>query len=177
LALGDSEEAKSLRLYLGIPETARQVDTVLADGAKADSSSVILASNVAGGSVITSVVSHVRTNNADISNSLLVNVTAKNIRAHNCVVYNVVDDSEEGLILPDGSVFTNVFIPASSSKDEHTKLIMTSTTTTCGGKVFKQKLSQNPYSFNDVYKLNADTDVTQAYATAKEAHETAAAKL
>jgi len=177
LALGDSEEAKSLRLYLGIPETARQVDTVLADGAKADSSSVILASNVGGGSVTTSVVSNVRTNNADISNSLLVNVTAKNIRAHNCVVYNVVDDSEEGLILPDGSVFTNVFIPASSSKDEHTKLIMTSTTTTCGGKVFKQKLSQNPYSFNDVYKLNADTDVTRAYATAKEAHEAAAAKL
>ena len=35
---------------------------------------------------------------------------------------------------------------------------MTSTTTTCGGKVFKTRLAQNPHSFNDVYKLNADID-------------------
>ena len=177
LALGDSEEAQSLRLYLGIPEDTRRVDSALADDVKTDLSSVVLASKIASGHLASSVVSHVRTKNADISNSLLVNVTAKNIRAHNCVVYNVVDESEEGLILPDGAVFTNVFIPASTADGEHTKLVMTSTTTTCGGKVFKNKLTQNPYSFNDVYKLNADTDVVRAYATAKAAHDAAAANM
>jgi hypothetical protein len=177
LALGDSEEAQSLRLYLGIPEDTRRVDSALADDVKTDLSSVVLASKIASGHLASSVVSHVRTKNADISNSLLVNVTAKNIRAHNCVVYNVVDESEEGLILPDGAVFTNVFIPASTADGEHTKLVMTSTTTTCGGKVFKNKLTQNPYSFNDVYKLNAGTDVVRAYATAKAAHDAAAASM
>ena len=177
LALGDSEEARSLRVYLGIPEDTRRVDSALADDVKTDLSSVVLASKIASGHLASSVVSHVRTKNADISNSLLVNVTAKNIRAHNCVVYNVVDESEEGLILPDGAVFTNVFIPASTADGEHTKLVMTSTTTTCGGKVFKNKLTQNPYSFNDVYKLNADTDVVRAYATAKAAHDAAAANM
>lgn len=176
LALGDSEEAKSLRLYLGIPEGARRVDASLGASVKVDESTVILASKIDAGHVASSVLSHVRTKNADISNSLLVNVTAKKIRAHNCIVYNVVDESEEGLILPDGAVFTNVFIPAAVSDDEHSKIIMTSTTTTCGGAVFKSKLSQNPYSFNDVYELNADTDVVLAYAAAKAAHAAAAAK-
>lgn len=41
----------------------------------------------------------------------LINVTARSIKANNCIVYNVVDDSEEGLILPDGTVYTNVFVP------------------------------------------------------------------
>ena len=175
LALGDSEEAKSLRLYLGIPEGARRVDAQLG-ATKVDESTVVLASKIDAGHVASSVVSHVCTKNADISNSLLVNVTAKNIRAHNCVVYNVVDESDEGLILPDGAVFTNVFIPAKGSDDKHTKLVMSSTTATCGGKVFKSKLSQNPYSFNQVYELNADTDVERAYAAAKAAHAEAAAK-
>ena len=177
LALGDGEESKSLRLYLGIPEGARHVDSTLGDAVKVDESSVVLASKVESGHVASSVMSHVRAQAADISNSLLVNVTAKNIRAHNCVVYNVVDESEDGLILPDGTVFTNVFIPASTQGGDHTKLVITSTTTTCGGKVFKTRLAQNPHSFNDVYKLNADIDVQRAYATAKAAHEAAATKI
>ena len=32
------------------------------------------------------------------------------LQANNCIVYNVVDDSEDGLVLPDGTVMTNVFM-------------------------------------------------------------------
>ena len=174
LALGDGEEAKALRLYLGIPEDVRRVKADVS-GAAVDATTVVLESKIKTGSVNASVLSHVRTVNADISNSLLVNVTAKNIRAHNCVVYNVVDESDEGLILPDGAVFTNVFIPAANGKDS-TKLVMASSTSTCGGKVFKQKLTPNPYSFNDVYKMNSDTDVAAAYAMSAAAHRDAADK-
>jgi len=172
LALGSGEEAKALRLYLGVPEDSRRVRADLG-AAVADASSVALESKIARGAVSASVLSHVRAVNVDISNSLLMNVTAKNIRAHNCVVYNVVDESDEGLILPDGSVFTNVFIPAVNGKGSH-KLVMSSSTATCGGKVFKQKLTPNPYSFDDVYKLNADVDVAAAYAMSSAAHRDAA---
>ena len=36
--------------------------------------------------------------------------------------------------------------------------------------MFKIKMSTNPYSFNDVYTMNGETDVRQAYAMGDKAH-------
>ena len=83
----------------------------------------------------------------------------------------MVDDSEDGLILPDGAVVTNVFMPGRE------KLIQTSSTTTDGGEVFKVKMTPNPFSFGDVYKMNQTTDVKAAYAEGAKAHADARAKL
>ena len=105
------------------------------------------------------------------SGCLLINVTARSIKARNCVIYNVVDDSEDGLVLPDGAVLTNVFVPGRE------KLVQSSSTTTDGGKVFKVRLTPNPFSFEGVYKMNQSTDVKEAYKLGAEAHADLAKEL
>ena len=105
------------------------------------------------------------------ANNCIYNFTILHLQANNCIVYNVVDDSEDGLVLPDGAVVTNVFMESGE------KLVQTSSVTTDGGKVFKSRLSANPYSFNDVYKMNQTVDVKEAYAAGAQAHADAKKKL
>ena len=50
------------------------------------------------------------------------------------------------------------------------KLTQTSSVTTDGGKVFKTKLTPNPFSFNEVYEMNKSVDVRAAYAEGAKAH-------
>lgn len=69
-------------------------------------------------------------------------------------------------------MYTNVFVPGRDKP-----LVQTSSVTTDGGKVFKVKMTPNPYSFNDVYKMNQSTDVKRAYAMGAQAHADLAKKL
>merc|ERR1712083_868668 len=92
-----------------------------------------------------------------------MNVTAKSIKAKGCVIYNVVVEDGASLELPDGTVYTNVFMPDK-------KLVMQSTVDTDGGKVFKTKLDANPHSFNEIYELNKNEDVSKCYAMGRAAN-------
>jgi hypothetical protein len=173
LATADSEEAEALRAYLKIPERERIVACEFGgDGAVSlTGGSVALASKISSGSLRGTIASHVTCGKIDASGCLLINVTAKSIKATDCVVYNVADDSEDGLVLPDGAVMTNVFVPGSE------KLTQTSSTATDGGQVFKEKLTQNPYSFAEVYAMNQTVDVKKAYALGARAHADAKNRL
>ena len=171
LAMADSEEAEALRLYLKIPEDSRAAGGDVAN-VRRTGGSIALACDIKGGVLNETVASRVTCGTVDANGCLLINVTARSIKANNCVVYNVVDDSDEGLVLPDGAVVTNVFMPGGAPK-----LVQTSSTTTDGGKVFKVKLTPNPYSFNDVYKMNQTVDVKEAYAAGAKAHADAKKKL
>ena len=170
LAMADSEEAEALREYLKIPES-RVIGGDVA-GVALEGGSVALACDIKEGTLTHTVASRVTCDSVDANGCLLINVTARKIKATNCVVYNVADDSEDGLILPSGAVVTNVFMPGGAPK-----LTQTSSTTTDGGKVFKLKMSQNPYSFADVYKMNQRVDVKAAYAAGAAAHAEAKTKL
>jgi len=171
LAMEASEEAAALREYLKIPENGpRSLRSDLGDATLEDDS-VALATRVRSGKLVRTIASHVTANAIDAEGCILINVTAKSIRAKNCIVYNVEDDSEEGLALPEGAVMTNVFVPGRE------KLVQSSSVGTDGGKVFKVKLTQNPFSFQDVYKMNQTTDVEEAYAVGRKAHEETAKKI
>jgi len=165
MVTGDDAEAEALRLYLNIPSRDVKLANFQASIDDESNKSVIVASTAKSGSVKSSVVSNVNCGDIQVENCLLVNVTAKKIRASNAIIYNVVDESDDGLILPDGQVYTNVFMPKSKEK-----LTMTSTISQCGGKVFKIKMATNPHSFNDVYAMNGETDVREAYAMGDKAH-------
>ena len=170
LAMKDTEEAAALRDYLKIPDGGTQASE-LGGGVALAGGSIVLASKIGSGSVNNTIASHVTTGECNANGCMLINVTARKIHANNCIVYNVVDDSEDGLVLPDGAVVTNVFMESGD------KLVQTSSVTTDGGKVFKSRLSANPYSFNDVYKMNQDTDVRAAYAKGAAAHAALAATI
>lgn len=169
LATETSEAAAALRQFLKIPDGGVASSDV--GSATIGGGSVVLASKVAEGKVEGSILSNVRAGDVDAEGCILVNVTAKRVKGKGCVVYNVVCDDKDGLVLEDGAVVTNVFMPPRK------KLVMKSTTDTDGGKVFKTKLDYNPHSFNDVYGLNKQSDVSKCYEMGKKAHADAAKKL
>ena len=82
-----------------------------------------------------------------------MNVTAKKVTGNNCILYNVVDDTEAGLYLPDGTVRADVYLPGQP------KIIVMSTLDTYGGKAWKVVLEGNDKSFEDVYKTNGPLDI------------------
>ncbi|EKX34779.1 hypothetical protein GUITHDRAFT_119090 [Guillardia theta CCMP2712] len=153
LVTKDSEEAKALREFLQIHNRLQE-----SSGAEsyADASSVILASDIKSGKIESSVCSRVTAVDVKVSDSILVNVVAKKIVGKNCILYNVVDDSEEGIVMEDGEVRADVFIPGKE------KIVLRSRLDVDGGKAWKVKLDQNTMSFESVYEANCDVDVVEA---------------
>lgn len=154
LATANTAEAAALHKFMRITKRVMYSEA----GGTVDEKSILLNTRFLEGSVVDSVCTSVTTPSLQVEGCLLMNVTAKKVVGKNCIVYNVVDESEEGLVLPEGTVLTNVFMPGQP------KLVMQSTVTTDGGTVFKTKLDANPYSFNEVYGLNGGVDVTEATA-------------
>uniref|UniRef100_A0A7S4GK83 Uncharacterized protein n=1 Tax=Eutreptiella gymnastica TaxID=73025 RepID=A0A7S4GK83_9EUGL len=159
LVTQDSKEAAALRTFLRITDK-KAGSTIAAD---VDEESVVLGSDVRKGTVRCSVCASVIAGELDVKDCLLVNVTAKKIKAQNCVLYNITDDSDEGLEFPDGAVRADVIVPGQD------KLVVKSHIDTDGGKVWKQKLEGNAMSFEEVYFMNADVDISEAQRLAKQA--------
>lgn len=68
------------------------------------------------------------------------------------MIYNIVDDSSEGLDVNNGQVLAGVFSPDGS------QMLMKSTTNIDGGRAWERQLEWNPKTFEDVYKMNADAN-------------------
>jgi len=168
LACETTPEAAALHQFMRISD--RKLGSNVPDGS-VDSNSVVLGSRFASGSVKNSVCSSVSASSLDLEDCLCINVTAKSIKAKGCILYNIVDDSEEGLVYEDGHVQVNVFMPGQD------KLVMNSTVSTDGGKVFKTCLPNNPHSFQDVYKMNGMVDVSEAQAVGNKAAQDVIAKF
>lgn len=155
LVTQQSAEADALRLFLGIPAP---------DG----NGSCAMASTT-GGTARNSVVVRSTVAELDVTEAMLVNVTARRITGRNCLLYNVADDSEEGLVMEDGEVRADVFFPSG------TVLTMRSTMDTHGGNAWHEAVCGNACSFNDVFVRNADVQVLDAVAARDAAHDAAKA--
>jgi hypothetical protein len=87
--------------------------------------------------------------------AIVVNCAAKKIVAgKGAVLYNIVDESEEGITAEDGDVFVSVGNVDGSS------MLLKSKITICGGNAWKQVLDGNIMSFEDVHTQNRDADVS-----------------
>lgn len=81
------------------------------------------------GTVRNSVLCNVRCKYIDAEDCVLINVTADRIYARpGCIVYNIIDETEDGLDLNHGQVLAGVF------SNDGTQLIMRSATTIDGGE-------------------------------------------
>lgn len=169
LATASSAEAKALHQFMRIDSKSRVQHSQVA--ATTDKGSVVLNSKVAEGSIKGSLLSSVQVEDLQVKDCLLINVTAKKVKGEGLILYNVVDDSEEGLCLEEGDVRVNVYMP------EKEKLVMKSNVSIDGGKVFKTKMDINPFSFQDVYKMNGAVDVSAAKALQQAAAAELVAKM
>jgi hypothetical protein len=153
----EGPEPDALRTFLRINHR-RAGGAVTAD---VDASSVCLGSTLRRGTVRGSVCVGGAIGDLDVADSLLINVTARRVKARGCVLYNVIDDSEEGIDLPDGTVRADIVT------GQDAKLVILSTLDTDGGVAWKEKLPGNPLSFEGVYNLNAAVDVIAAQEAAR----------
>ena len=70
------------------------------------------------------------------------------------VLYNLVSESEDGIVAGDGEVIVSVSDVSGSS------MLLKSKTNICGGDAWKVKLDGNSMSFEDVHLQNRDADIT-----------------
>jgi len=165
---GDNKEAATMRLFFGVDENAWQADdkAVWNQGSSTSygpkSHSVVMSSTISdslSSAVQGSVVVGLRTRQAIMNGCLAVNVTAPSvICGKGCVLYNVV--SEEPIELGDNEVLVGMETPDDDqyATDEDQYFLMRSSLDRDGKTDWKVAHSGNPYSYEEVYNLNATAD-------------------
>mmetsp|Transcript_93662 Transcript_93662/g.166657 ORF Transcript_93662/g.166657 Transcript_93662/m.166657 type:complete len:574 (-) Transcript_93662:238-1959(-) len=165
----DTEEAAAYRSFLGFGDD-KLLGSALHE-TKTDAAAVALASKIKEGLVEASVLNGVTALSVEVKNSILMNVTAKKIKAEGALVYNVVDTSDEGIVLEKGDVLVGMELPSGD------KIIMKSHIDVDGKKKWKTPVYDNSHSFEDIYKLNASADPAVIQASYTADHNAAAAAM
>jgi hypothetical protein len=125
---------------------------------------------IGSGAITSSILAGVAAEEVNCDGAILVNVTAKKISAaKGCIVYNVATSGEIELSEP-GSVLTTALLSDG-------EVPMRSNVELDGGKVWKQAVLGNKYSFEEIYDLNSDADVSVLEIANKALHERAASAL
>ena len=164
-------DAQLLRKFLGVENNRKTKSDISKDASVDESSCIFQCSIGAGSSVTKSVLSCVNSPAINATDAICVNVTAKKINCSGggAIVYNIVDESEEGLTLGEGDVLVGVW----NAKGECIRL--KSNVSIDGGKVWKDILEGNGMSFEDTMNANKGSDVSSIEKLRIAAHATAAA--
>lgn len=159
LATAQGPESDLMREFFGLADdqivhsTIQNVDV---SGGSCISTSTLGLPNGSGkgnGFVRHSVLAGVRTNEIEADHAVLINVTASKIVAgEGSLVYNVVVQGDEPLIVAPGQVLAGVF------SDDGSQLVLKSHLTVDGGKVWETVLEShgNEHSFEQIYNRNQD---------------------
>lgn len=163
----DTDEGRLARAFFGSMPLGFRDEFVLEAKTEVDAVSVVTNSCIKSGSVRGSVVANVTTEALESEGAVLVNVAAPRIKAgKGSVAYNLV--SKEDITLAENEVRVGVFL------DDKAKTYFTMRSNVAeidGGKVFKEKVLDNKYSFQEVYDLNNNADVIACAERAREKRE------
>jgi len=169
LLLEKSPSADLLRQFLGVE--SHQVDSQV-DGATVDDISYVFASKAASGSIQESILASVQTAEINADGAIIVNCVAKKIKAgKGAILYNLIDDSPEGIAAEPGEIMVSVTNEAGES------MILKSRMDIDGGKAWKIKLEMNEMSFEDVHKKNKDANIREIQNKRQENYDKVAASL
>jgi len=170
--------AHALRTFLRLQQPSLESDLSLRqqwntlDGVTVDPTSVVLncrigAGKIGPGCVLVNVVAPT----IDVENCILVKVSSSRpISGKGGLLYNVVEDGK-GDTLPCDRVRADVFMPDGI----HHKIY--STPSTDGGKVWKEKVQGNNFSFEGIYKANQPLDVSKCTEAANSSHDAVGNKV
>lgn len=151
--LGDDENSRLLRKFLGV--TGNSMYSDIDSEVKVDDTSCLFASSLKSGAVKGSVLASVNALEVDAEDAIIVNCVAKNIKAgKGAILYNLVDESDEGIVAGEGEVIVSV------TEESGEQMILKSNTNTCGGKAWKTVLDVNTLSFEQVHEKNKDANVS-----------------
>jgi len=169
--IDSDENSRLLRKFLGITENV--MNSKIDASVSLDETSRVFSSKIiSSGSITKSVLASVTANEITAEDAIIVNCVAKKIKAgKGAILYNLINDSEEGIVAGDGEVIVSV-----TDKDGK-MMILKSNTSTDGGKAWKTKLEQNEMSFQDVHGKNKDSNVGEIEKKRKELYKSVAESL
>eukprot|EP01060_Flectonema_neradi_P021814 TRINITY_DN2981_c0_g1_i1.p1 TRINITY_DN2981_c0_g1~~TRINITY_DN2981_c0_g1_i1.p1 ORF type:complete len:536 (+),score=115.18 TRINITY_DN2981_c0_g1_i1:66-1673(+) len=167
----DGVENDAYRAFFGVKKGEPKSSTI-GSSCQIDSQSTVASSTLVSGSVEKSALCNVTTSDIQASGCILVNVTAKKIRASpGTIAYNMVDDSDEGLILTDGKVITTVFSESGKQTRMTAKLPVTEK------DAWSRVLPGNEHSYEEIHKSNKGVDPIKCETAQREAHSNLTAKI
>merc|ERR1712228_181318 len=110
-----------------------------------DETSRIFSSSITeSGSITKSVLASVTASEVVAEDAIIVNCVAKKIKTgKGAILYNIIDDSEEGIVAEDEEVIVSV------TEEEGNMTILKSKLSIDGGKAWKIVLENNALSFED----------------------------
>jgi hypothetical protein len=152
LLLEDSLSADLLRQFLGL--TVHVVKSSLEDGVTVDETSYAYNTQVKAGSIHKSILAGVRALELQADGAILVNCVAKKIVAGpGAILYNILDDSDEGVTAQAGEVMVAVTDETGAATRLCSRMDID------GGKAWKIKLDMNEVSFEEMHKKNKDSNI------------------
>ncbi|CAB9498019.1 expressed unknown protein [Seminavis robusta] len=169
LVLKDSEDAKLLHKFLGVTE--KQIESTL-DGVTVDGISRTFRTKAKSGSIKDSVLANVQATEIQADGAIIVNCVAKTIKAgKGAILYNLVGESDAGIVAADGEVIVAV------TEESGDSMLLKSRMDIDGGKAWKQKLDMNSLSFEDVHKKNKEANIGEIEKKRTAKFDTVAASL
>jgi hypothetical protein len=165
----DTPQSDLLRKFLGV--TSHQVDSVLS-GVTVDEASYVFGSKVKTGSISNSILAQVQAAEINADGAIIVNCAAKKIIAgKGAILYNLIDDTEEGIVAAPGQVMV------ATTDEAGTATLLKSRMDIDGGQAWKIKLDENELSFEDVHKKNKDSNIREIQKKRQENYDKVAASL
>ena len=147
-----SESAKLLRAFLGV--TSPTMGSQLAPDAVTVDHSYIFGSRLNAGQVVSSLVAGVTAQEVELEGAIVVNCAARKIVAgKGAILYNIMDDSSDGVTVPAGAVWVGVTNEAGET------FVLQSRMDIDGGTAWKVKLDANEQSFEQVHAMNKDANI------------------
>lgn len=165
------ENARLLRKFLGV--TSKDMDSSIDSSVTVDDASHIFSSTIKNsGSIIKSVLASVTALEVEAEDAVIVNCVAKKIKAgKGAILYNIVDESDDGIVAGEGEVIVSV------AEEDGKMMILKSNLSIDGGKAWKTVLEGNEMSFEGVHGKNKDSNVGVIEQKRKELYKKAAASF
>eukprot|EP01060_Flectonema_neradi_P003328 TRINITY_DN12139_c0_g2_i1.p1 TRINITY_DN12139_c0_g2~~TRINITY_DN12139_c0_g2_i1.p1 ORF type:complete len:553 (+),score=133.35 TRINITY_DN12139_c0_g2_i1:55-1659(+) len=161
--ISDGVENDAYRTFFNVERGVPKDSTVTC---KLDDQSTVASSTLKEGSVLKSALCNVTAGYIEASGCILVNVTAKKIIASpGTIAYNIVDDSDEGLILTEGKVITTVF------SEDGSQTRMTANMKVTEKDAWTTVLDGNKFSYEQIHKMNKGVDPIKCEQQQRSAHD------
>lgn len=172
LLLEQSEEAQWLRKFLGLDQFAtRQIASqITTANTLVDETSYIFLSKILNGTIQNSILSNVAAASVEADHAIVVNcASSRSIRAgKGAIVYNVLDETGDGIVVEDGEIMVGV------TNESGSTFLLKSRIDIDGGKVWKDVLPMNQYSFEQVNIQNKNANIGEIARKRQEKFQTIA---
>jgi len=146
------ENADLLRQFLGV--SSRQMNSTLGESISVCSDSTIMSCNIKSGKISSSVLCCVSSPSVEADGAIVVNCTAKKIVApKGSILYNIVDESDEGIVVGEGDVRVSVM------NENGNDMVVKSKLSVCGGHSWKSIVEDNSMTFEAIMIQNSGTDI------------------